>query len=76
MRLTHEIIEAGCSGTGGYNARQLALFGVEWPPPKGWKARLVGTWVDNEIVDDFLTLKGKRKRKSKGLSSGQRDLFS
>lgn len=30
---------AGCHG-----AMQLAAWGVDWPPPKGWKAKLAELW--------------------------------
>jgi hypothetical protein len=42
MRLTEEEIEAGRSPAGGWTRAQLAKWGVPWPPPKGWRARLTG----------------------------------
>jgi hypothetical protein len=40
--LTEADIEAGRSERGGWTREQLALWGVPYPPPKGWKARLAG----------------------------------
>jgi hypothetical protein len=42
---TAEEIEAGRSPAGGWTRAQLAQWGVPWPPPKGWKARLQGRSV-------------------------------
>lgn len=33
-------IEAGRTARGGFTKAQLAVWGVPWPPPKGWKRRL------------------------------------
>lgn len=41
VRLTAQEIEAGRSPRGGWTAAQLAAWGVPWPPPKGWQARLL-----------------------------------
>jgi hypothetical protein len=38
---TAEEIEAGRSPAGGWTRAQLAQWGVPWPPPKGWKVRLL-----------------------------------
>jgi hypothetical protein len=38
--LTDADIEAGKSARGGFTREQLAAWGVPWPPPKGWRARL------------------------------------
>lgn len=41
VRPTAEEIEAARTEKGGYNAATLAQWGVPWPPPKGWKQRLL-----------------------------------
>jgi hypothetical protein len=33
-------IEAAKSPQGGWTRAQLAAWGVAWPPPKGWRARI------------------------------------
>lgn len=35
-------IEAGKSPKGGFTRKQLAKWGVPWPPPKGWRRYLTG----------------------------------
>lgn len=39
--VTKADIEAGKSAAGGWTRATLAKWGVPWPPPKGWKKRLV-----------------------------------
>lgn len=39
--LTAQEIEAGRSPSGGWSAATLASWGVPWPPPKGWRQRLL-----------------------------------
>ena len=39
---TEEEIEAGRTAKGGFSREQLEKWGVPWPPPKGWKKRLMG----------------------------------
>lgn len=38
---TVEEIEAARTPAGGYTQAQLAEWGVPWPPPKGWRQRLI-----------------------------------
>ncbi len=40
MRFTKEQIEAGKTAKGGFSREQLALWGVKWPPKKGWRKQL------------------------------------
>lgn len=42
MRLTHIEIEAARTPRGGWTRKQLAEWGVPWPPPKGWRKKLEG----------------------------------
>jgi hypothetical protein len=37
---TREEIAAACKGPGGFTKRRLASWGVGWPPPHGWRAKL------------------------------------
>lgn len=41
MTLTLEEIENCRSPKGGFTKKQLAEWGVPWPPPKGWKEALL-----------------------------------
>lgn len=38
---TKQQIEACQTPAGGYTRATLARWGVSWPPPKGWKAKLI-----------------------------------
>jgi hypothetical protein len=58
MRLTEAQIEAGRSPKGGWTRQQLAKWGVPWPPPKGWRAKLTGREdrpmrTPERVVDPF-----------------------
>ncbi|NBE54721.1 TnsA endonuclease N-terminal domain-containing protein [Streptomyces boluensis] len=39
-----EEIEGARTPAGGWTREQLAAWGVPWPPPKGWKERLIARW--------------------------------
>jgi hypothetical protein len=48
-RLTPEEVEAGRSPAGGFTRKQLAAWGVPWPPPSGWlRALLCGEDGDDD----------------------------
>jgi hypothetical protein len=34
-------VDAAKTPAGGWTRAQLAEWGVEWPPPKGWRKRLI-----------------------------------
>lgn len=40
-RAERDLIEGAKGNGGGYTAERLAKWGVPWPPPKGWKERLL-----------------------------------
>lgn len=61
MTITNEFLIAGQSGAGGWNKRQLALLGVDWPPVKGWKHRIIGTEIPDEDAMKFLSWKGQAR---------------
>lgn len=41
MSVTRADVMAARTAAGGWTKEQLAQWGVAWPPPKGWIARLV-----------------------------------
>jgi hypothetical protein len=45
-------IEAAKTKNGGWTRRQLAEWGVPWPPPRGWKARLLETAERARVGND------------------------
>lgn len=48
--MTEEEIEAGRSANGGFTKAQLLMWGVPYPPPKGWKQTLMsgGSFEERE----------------------------
>lgn len=38
--IRRRVIEGKRSNSGGWSKKQLAEWGVPWPPPKGWRACL------------------------------------
>lgn len=43
--ITHALLQSVRSVNGGWTKPILQAFGVSWPPPKGWKKRLIGLAV-------------------------------
>jgi hypothetical protein len=48
--LTDADIERGKSARGGFTRKQLARWGVSWPPPKGWRRKLTGRSRSSKIT--------------------------
>lgn len=46
---TEKVIEAGKSAKGGFTKSTLKSWGIEWPPPKGWRKDL----EKNDKLKDF-----------------------
>lgn len=59
MKLTRQLIDQGKSARGGWNAKQLAVLGIAWPPLKGWPARLEGQEISDEQYQQFLQAGGQ-----------------
>ena len=43
VELTSDVFDRAISSNGGFSHAQLALLGIDGPPEKGWKKRLLGT---------------------------------
>lgn len=69
VTVTMDLLRAGESGNGGWNAKQLRLLGLNWPPRQGWMALSVGLLLTQEEADEFVRLKGKTKKKCKANGS-------
>lgn len=67
--ITNEIIEKGKSTNGGWNKKQLEIIGVT-SMKKGWKKRLIGKYISQERVAEFLKLKDSHL-----FNSNQIDIF-
>jgi len=55
--LTDDMIDAGMSDNGGLNYKQLRLLGVKLPLKAGWKSRLIGKEIEDEVYRDFIALR-------------------
>lgn len=44
MTVSPEEIDAAMTPAGGFTKATLETWGVPWPPPKGWRARLIAEW--------------------------------
>lgn len=62
VRVTMELIEAGKYGPGGWNAKQLYLIGIKWPPRKGWRHKAIKNLISEENAKLFVALKGLSKK--------------
>lgn len=57
ITLTEEMIRVGESSRGGYNKKQLAILGIDWPPTKGWKSSMIGKSITEETYQHFIEAK-------------------
>jgi hypothetical protein len=61
VTVTAELIDAGQSERGGWSKVQLALIGVAWPPPAGWKGAAVGRRILRAEAERFVALRAGRQ---------------
>jgi hypothetical protein len=60
FRITRSWLDANSrTGKSGWNKRQLALIGIDWPPAAGWMHRVCGTELDENKKKEFEDLAGK-----------------
>lgn len=60
MRVTEKFLLANTTPGGQWNAKQLAVLGIQWPPTKGWKQRVIGMEISEEAARRFSELRIKR----------------
>jgi hypothetical protein len=46
-------VEKARTPKGGWTKKQLAQWGVPWPPPHGWKKDLERAWIKQELTADI-----------------------
>lgn len=61
VEVTNALLIAGMSGNGGWKAAQLSIPGVEWPPLRGWKSKVIGKQITQDEAGRFLALRGTGK---------------
>lgn len=67
MLITEQVLKDAESINGAWSRKQLEIIGVKWPPPKGWKKKILGTEIEYSKIKKLLSLKNKhieRKYKS------------
>lgn len=67
MKITEDLLAAGISERGGFSKSQLALLGVEWPPPKGWKHTIIGMSISNDAATEFVRFADRRTGPEKNI---------
>ena len=53
MIVTKAYLNKYRTGKGGWNRKQLAAIGIDWPPTKGWKKRAIGSVITDEKAAVF-----------------------
>jgi hypothetical protein len=71
VELTADLFERAASSNGGFSYEQLALFGIDLPPKKGWKKILLGKLASREIVEEFIALKDKHLAQTRRIAARQ-----
>lgn len=54
VTITPAMLASAKTDAGGYTRAQMDVFGVDWPPPKGWPSFLIGQVVEKEKFDQFM----------------------
>lgn len=57
VEIDHEMLDRARSPRGGWNRAQLAVLGVRWPPPSGWKRSQTGRKVNRDVIERFVALR-------------------
>lgn len=74
--LTEEIFQQGMSGNGGFTYAQAELLGAETPLRRGWKSSLIGKKIPREIAEQFIALKGVKKKQRRASSQAALPVFT
>jgi len=73
MTITSELIDQLRTPAGGRTKESLALLGVDWPPQKGWKDRIIGKEIDERTRVELERIAKEQVGLKK---SNQQNLFS
>ncbi len=57
MLITEQVLKEAESINGAWSRKQLETIGIKWPPPKGWKKRIIGTHINESKIEKLLSLK-------------------
>lgn len=67
MKITENCFKSWTTDAGGFTRAQINLLGLDWPPVHGWKVRLIGTEITNELYQEILAAKYITSNKLQGL---------
>ena len=75
VQFTEKILQQGASLNGAWSKKQFLALDVEWDnvhctPFKGWKEKLIGSWVESRQIGEFLRLKNKHLNSEKAKNRG------
>ncbi|QCR36972.1 GIY-YIG nuclease family protein [Nissabacter sp. SGAir0207] len=56
MVITMELLKLGATSRGSHKRRQIELIGEEWPPARGWKEKVIGREISDEVAEEFIRL--------------------
>ncbi len=68
MIITDDWLIKNKTPAGGYNKKQFDILGIEYPPQKGWKEKIIGKDLCEEKVKEFENI-------SSGNMKGQKSIF-
>lgn len=80
VEVTDEFLRMNTTSRGQWTAAQLAVLGVPWPPPNGWKKRVLGMKISAHTADEFVKAatafrsRGRRERETWELPDGEGEL--
>ena len=57
VEIDEEILDRARTPRGGWTKAQLEVLGVGWPPPQGWRRRVVGQLATRSAIERFVKLR-------------------
>jgi hypothetical protein len=53
MKITNDWLIEFCTERGGWTSEQFKVLGIGWPPPNGWKHRVIGKEISEGEAAKF-----------------------
>jgi hypothetical protein len=73
MKLTRENIHAAATKNNGFNRAQIELFGINWPPKKGWLTSLIGKEIPDDVYYKIVAMGGTKPKERKKIAEDFND---
>jgi hypothetical protein len=58
VTVNNEVLAMAQTRNGGYTRAQLTAIGVPWPPPRRWKAAILGRRIPRHAFDALMSEAG------------------